>query len=608
MRISISIATRSTVVVLALALLATVFATPLPGDEGDSTGEPAAVPYPEHVDMSASELRGHVVRFAADLGNLERFHDLPLSGSARERKAAFFRDWLEALRRIDFDALGLDGRIDYTLLRVELEFRLHLLEREASQDAEIAELLPFAGIIVELEQARRQLEPIEARHAAERLKELAEVVTKKRAEVAKSSSKRGDDEGEGDARPEIKRSVANRAARRVERLLSTLRRWHRFRDGYDPGFSWWTAKPFERATAALESYRKFLREKLVGVGADDKRAIIGDPIGREALMAELAHELIPYTPEELIEIGKRQLEWCDREMARAARDLGFGDDWRAAQEHVKGLHVDPGKQPELIRDLAIEATRFLEERDLVTIPQLCRETWRMEMMSAERQLVNPYFTGGEVISVSFPTDEMDHEDKLMSMRGNNVHFSRATVHHELIPGHHLQGYMASRYRTHRRIFRTPFLVEGWALYWELLLWDLDFARSPADRVGMLFWRKHRCARIIFSLSFHLERMTAEECVEFLVDRVGHERRNAMGEVRRSVIGGYSPLYQCAYLLGGLQLRALRRELVGPDGMTDREFHDAVLHENSIPIELIRASLRREPPGRDFKSTWRFLDE
>ena len=150
----------------------------------------------------------------------------------------------------------------------------------------------------------------------------------------------------------------------------------------------------------------------------------------------------------------------------------------------------------------------------------------MQMMSAERQKVNPYFTGGEVISVSYPTEEMAHEDKLMSMRGNNVHFARATVHHELIPGHHLQLFMADRYRTHRQLFRTPFLVEGWALYWEMLLWDLDFQRSAEDRLGMLFWRSHRCARILFSLGFHLGEMSAEEAIAFLVKEVGHEPRNA----------------------------------------------------------------------------------
>jgi uncharacterized protein (DUF885 family) len=222
--------------------------------------------------------------------------------------------------------------------------------------------------------------------------------------------------------------------------------------------------------------------------------------------------------------------------------------------------------------------------------------------------VNPYFTGGEVISVSYPTDTMNHEDKLMSMRGNNPSFSRATVHHELIPGHHLQIFMGQRYNTHRRIFRTPFLIEGWALYWEMLLWDMKFPRTAEDRVGMLFWRSHRCARIIFSLKFHLGEMNAQEAIDFLVDRVGHERRNATAEVRRSVNGSYAPLYQAAYMLGGLQIRALHRELVRSNKMTPREFHDAILRENAIPIELIRASLKKEKLDRDFKSKWRFYEK
>ncbi len=181
---------------------------------------------------------------------------------------------------------------------------------------------------------------------------------------------------------------------------------------------------------------------------------------------------------------------------------------------------------------------------------------------------------------------------MMSMRGNNIHFSRATVFHEVIPGHHLQGYMTARYKSYRRLFSTPFWGEGWALYWELLLWDRGFAKSPENRIGMLFWRMHRCARIIFSLSFHLEKMTPKECIDLLVDRIGHERDNATAEVRRSFTTSYGPLYQAAYLLGGLQLRALHRELVESGKMTDRDFHDAILKENEIPIEMVRASIDR----------------
>ena len=89
-----------------------------------------------------------------------------------------------------------------------------------------------------------------------------------------------------------------------------------------------------------------------------------------------------------------------------------------------------------------------------------------------------------MISVSYPTDTMDHDDKMMSMRGNNIHFARATVFHELIPGHELQAFMNARYNSHRGAFRTGFWTEGWSLYWEMLLCttSLEFIGFHASRV------------------------------------------------------------------------------------------------------------------------------
>jgi len=204
---------------------------------------------------------------------------------------------------------------------------------------------------------------------------------------------------------------------------------------------------------------------------------------------------------------------------------------------------------------------------------------------------------------------MSDEEKLMSMRGNNPHFSHATVFHELNPGHHLQSFMAARYHPHRRLFGTPFWNEGQSLYWEMFLWDHGFHVSPEDRVGALFWRMHRSARIIFSLSFHLGKMTPEQAIQFLVDTVGFERANAEGEVRRSFGGAYSPLYQAAYMIGGLQLRALHRELVDARKMTEREFHDAVLQGGPMPIAMVRARLAKLAVTRDGggAASWRFAD-
>jgi uncharacterized protein (DUF885 family) len=59
------------------------------------------------------------------------------------------------------------------------------------------------------------------------------------------------------------------------------------------------------------------------------------------------------------------------------------------------------------------------------------------------------------------------------------------------------------------------------------------------------------------------------------------------------------------LLGGLQVRGLHHELVDSGKMTNRAFHDAVLKENRIPIEMLRASLTKQKLTREFVSSWKF---
>ncbi len=546
-----------------------------------------------------SDLAGVVSRYSADREALMRRWDVAYSPARRQRLHTFYDGWLQGLDDLDFDALGLEGRIDHVLLRSELRHELDLLERENKLAAELQSLVPFLATITALQETRRDLTPIDPRQAAAALHDLADEVGALRTDLETSLEAKA---GDGSIPSPI---VALRAARALGSLRHDLEDWYEHYAGYDPLFTWWAESPYSAADSALEGYIEFVRERLVGIEPGGDEPIVGDPIGADGMRADLEHEMIAYTPGELITIGEREFAWCESEMVRAARDMGFGDDWQAALEHVKTLHVDPGDQPDLVRDLAWEAVEFLQERDLLTIPPLAEEVWRLEMMSPKMQKIAPFFLGGEVIQVSFPTDGMAHEDKLMSMRANNVHFSRATVHHELIPGHHLQGFMTRRYNPHRSVFGTPFWGEGWALYWEMRLWDLGFPATAEDRMGMLFWRKHRAARIIFSLKFHLGEMTPDEAIDFLVDGVGHERASATAEVRRSFNGSYSPLYQAAYMIGGMQIRALHSELVESGEMTEREFHDAILQGGTMPIEMVRARLTHESPARDFVASWAF---
>lgn len=534
-------------------------------------------------------------RVDADLGDLERFYNIPTSPRRHARLSQFYSDELDALFGLNFDELNQEEKTDFLLLRNFLRRKARQLELEKDAEKKMAPLLPFAPLIVSLCEARQDVEPMDAEKIAASLTNIAQKVGDVQNEVEKGKIK-------------TDKTTAYKAAQVASSLREHLEEFFHFYFSYDPSFDFWATRPWQEADAALKTYVSAVQTNLAGMRSDGDDDIIGEPIGEKGLINELEAEMIPYTPSELVKFAREHYKWCEAEMKKASHELGFGDDWKKALEYVKDQVVPPGQQRQLVMDLAREGASFVRKHDLVTVPSVVDETIRMFMMSASRQKESPFFLGGPSIIVSYPTAGMSHDLKRMVMRGNNRHFSRATAFHELVPGHRLQLHVAERRNSHRQIlFETPFYIEGWAMYWELLFWRRgDFFVSPEDRVGTLFWRMHRCARIVFSLGFHLGEMTPQECIDLLVDWVGHERSNAEGEVRRSFKGEYDPLYQCGYLLGALQLWELRREVVDDKGVLgEKEFHDKVLEVGTMPIELMRALILGLDLTPEYKAKWRF---
>ncbi len=545
-----------------------------------------------------SEMRGVVERYTADRSVLQRRYPQQYSAAQREVFGTFYAAWMTQLNAIDFDKLGLDARADYILLRNRIEEAQDEVQRDTKVYAELAALLPFGDSVFALEDRRRRMENVDGQRSAGTLDYIGKTVNALRAKL--ENPPKGDS-----SVAKISKVSAYRAAEVTASLRTLLRSWYQFYNGYDPLFSWWTGAPYRSADSALTNYQRVLRERIVGWKRGEDEPIVGLPIGRAAIETSIRHEMLPYAPEDLIAIAQQELDWGEREMKKASREMGFGDDWKAALEKVKQSYVPPGDQVRLVRDLEFQALAWFKAHDLITVPPLAQDVWRIEMISPERQKVSPFFLGGEVLQVSYPTDSMTDDDKMMSMRGNNPHFSHATVFHEMIPGHHLQGFMNQRYYPYRREFGTPFWSEGSAFYWETIAWDNGFHASPEDRIGALFWRMHRAARIIFSLNFHLGNWTPQQCIDFLVARVGHERANATAEVRRSFNGSYGPLYQVAYMMGGLQFRALHHEVVDGGRLTNRQFHDFIYTHGAMPVEMVRVLMLQQPLSRGYTTQWKF---
>lgn len=539
-----------------------------------------------------------VQQYSADRMSLDRTYTVSISPAHMERMDKFYRNELAKLAAIDFNQLSHEDQVDYVLLRLKCNSELHQLSLEKRQLAQMQPLLPFAPAIEGFMTGKRLMQRPDAQKSAATLANMVKQIEATEKELDPSRV----------GAPKFDRLVAHRAVLATLELQQNLHNWYGEYNGYDPIFTWWVDLPYQNANKALTGYVVFLKEKIIGIKPNDKTTIIGDPVGREALTKDLADNMIPYTPEELIAIAQTEYDWCLKQMLQASREMGYGDNWHAAVEKVKEMHVPPGEQPQVIRNLVDEGIDFAKKNDLVTIPPLAEETWRMIMMTPERQLVNPFFTGGNEISVSYPTNTMTYDQREMSMRGNSTPLSHATAFHEMIPGHFLQFYMMARYRPYRRVFETPFWVEGNAFWWEMLYYQKGFDATPAERVGALMWRMHRSARVIFTMNFHLGNWTPQQCVKYLMDNVGWDVDNATAEVRRSFNGSVGPLYQCAYLMGALQFRALHHELVDSGKMTNKQFADAVLHEGPMPIEILRADLEGRKLTPDYQSQWRFYGQ
>ncbi|CAN5588978.1 DUF885 family protein [soil metagenome] len=541
---------------------------------------------------SQSEMRDYIISYQADNGALSRKYAIKESDEYYSRFSQLHSDWLKLLKTLSFEAFSQNGKVDYILLKNAIEREDYNLQQNKREFDQIKSSVRFGANIMPLVVLRRNGAVLDGSKTAATFNELRKEIKANQQEIEKL--------------PKYSERLSTRAAAAALGYKMAVRDLFKFYNEYDPQFGWWMNAPYTELDTTLGQYIRFLKNwKTNDVLKDDGSGIIGNPIGRDEIIKSLEFEMISYNPEELIEIANKEFAWCEREMLKASTDMGFGDHWKEALEKVKNDYVEEGKQPALAKFLAEEGADYVETNNLVTVPPLAREVWRMTMMTAEGQRFAPFFLGGEVLQIAYPTSTMQEEDKMMTMRGNNKHFSRAVVYHELIPGHHLQQFMNSRYNSHRRYFSTSFSIEGWALYWEMVLWDRNFQKSPENRVGMLFWRMHRCARIIFSLNYHMNKWTPQQCVDFLVDKVGHERANASAEVRRSFTGGYGPLYQLSYMVGAKQFYALRGELVNSGKMKEKEFHDAILQNGPISVEMMRALLSNQSLNRDFKTSWKF---
>src|SRR6185503_1730344 len=180
-----------------------------------------------------SDMRAAIERYTADRGSLTRSYPVAISPARRVRFKKFYEEWLASLKSLDFDSMSQDGKIDYLLFKNHLEYELRQLDIQSRQISEIEPLVPFAGKIIDLEETRRRMEPIDSAKIAATLNDLRKQVDERRraVELGLRSEARGGDTSNDPTR--LKKTVANRAVAAINSLRGNLRNWYTFYNGYD---------------------------------------------------------------------------------------------------------------------------------------------------------------------------------------------------------------------------------------------------------------------------------------------------------------------------------------------------------------------------------------
>ena len=353
-----------------------------------------------------------------------------------------------------------------------------------------------------------------------------------------------------------------------------------------------------RAVGELRSYAEWLRKERLPK-ADGSFAI-----GNDAFAEMLRAELIDLTPQQVLDIGLRELAAEEKRFADAARVI---DPTRPAPEVFLAVQKDHPTEQSLLPDTRrnLEAIRnFVVKQRLVTIPSEVRARVEATLPPfratsfASMETPGPFETRAtEAYYYVTPTEpEWPPAQKDEWLTAFNYYTTDVVSIHEAYPGHHLQLSAALERPTLSRILiEAPELVEGWGMYSELLMREHGFDATPEHRVALATDAIWRACRIVLDIRLHRGEIGVADAIELLIRETGFERPNATAEVQRYTA---TPTYQLSYLLGReliLRLRADEQRRLG-DAFSLRRFHDAILWSGSIPVSFHRRLLAGEGGG------------
>jgi uncharacterized protein (DUF885 family) len=539
------------------------------------------VPAPAVSPSAASVALEPLIRQCAELERKDEddesvgLRDVSLLGFRKEIDVR--RQLLEKIRQIDAGGLSREEDIDRRLMIGLLESTIHTAEARRLWENDASLYVPAGEI-------GRALEPTAPGTPRERATALTKLLEQVPARIEQGRKNL----------VEPPRSYTESAIFKTEGTIKLLRAGapSLANEAGEQGTALSAAA--DSALAALDGYRKFLREDLL------PRSTGTWVLGKESYDYVLKHRwFLDADADAILARGKQAFEKTEALAQQVAQRIQPGArHWTEVYEKLKDEHPSADGIKQAYQAQIDAARAFVIEHRIVTLPQDERvitidtpPALRRSSPFGTFQSVDPFGHGREGKLVLTPIEEwMTPAQRNDRLRSHHNAWIPIIAVHEAYPGHHVDGLIRqANPRLLRKSVREPIMSEGWGLFTEEMMYEQGFLQGDDVRLTQLRNRLWRAARVIMDVSLHTGRMTYDEAVTFLADKVRFDRYAAALDVDMYTV---RPTYVLGYLIGMQEIEGIRRDYVAKYGEPSppSEFYDRLLSIGSIPPALVRESL------------------
>jgi uncharacterized protein (DUF885 family) len=284
------------------------------------------------------------------------------------------------------------------------------------------------------------------------------------------------------------------------------------------------------------------------------------------------------TPDEIHELGLRELDRIHSEMRVIFDELGYPED-ESLYELFERVATDGGIIPNYKMIDTFQA--LIDELDSLTADVFI--TTPKEKVAVVGAPGGEFYSPGSVDGSRPGTFYAT-----MSGGGKAYYLLPSLVYHETIPGHHTQIALAHELNlpSFRNFIDFNSYTEGWALYAERLAWEMGlYEDDPYGDLGRLSYEALRAARLVVDTGIHTKGWDFDQAVEFFMDNVGWDRQSCEYQIARYIV---LPGQSTGYMVGMLKILELRDKAMEElgDKFDLKEFHQVVLGSGGVPLSVL----------------------